>query len=121
MSDNEGMCNMVKDYFIDIFRGDHNDLDLQFDEEHRCVTEGQNRVLVAGLSFAEFTTAVKQMHPDKASGPDGLNPSFFQHFWPVLGKEVYTCCRDWLSTSSFPANLNDTNVVLIPKKETLFE
>lgn len=21
--------------------------------------------------------AVKQMHPDKASGPDGLNPAFF--------------------------------------------
>lgn len=34
-----------------------------------------------------------------------------------MGKEVYTCCRDWLNTNSFTANLNDTNVVLIPKKE----
>ena len=57
------------------------------------------------------------MHPDKAGGPDGLNPAFFQQFWPILGKEVYSCCKDWLNNNSFPTNLNDTNMVLIPKKE----
>lgn len=117
VSDNEGMCNMVKDYFVDIFKGDQSSPSLSVEEEHRCVSDAQNRMLVAELSFAEFTIAVKQMHPDKSSGPDGLNPAFFQQFWPVLGKEVYSCCRDWLKSNSFPANLNDTNVVLIPKKE----
>ncbi|XP_074346362.1 uncharacterized protein LOC141685140 [Apium graveolens] len=57
------------------------------------------------------------MYPDKASGPDGLNPAFFQNFWLVLGKEVYISYRDWLRNNSFPANVNGTNVVLIPKKE----
>lgn len=57
------------------------------------------------------------MHPDKALGPDGLNPAFFQQFWAILGKEVFHCCKDWLKLGSFPAHLNDTNVVLIPKKE----
>lgn len=57
------------------------------------------------------------MHPDKASGPDGLNPAFFQQFWLILGKKVFTCCKEWLNKGSFPASLNDTNVVLIPKKE----
>lgn len=74
-------------------------------------------MLVADLSFEEFSTAIKQMHPDKASGPDGLNPAFFQNFWSILGREVYECCKIWLNTISFPAQLNDTNVVLIPKKE----
>ncbi|XP_074352714.1 uncharacterized protein LOC141691861 [Apium graveolens] len=97
VQDGDAMCNIVKNYFLDIFRGD--------------------QLLVAGLSFAEFTIAVKEMHPGKDSGPDGLNPAFFQNLWPILGKEVFICCRDWLRDNSFSANLNDTNVVLIPKKE----
>lgn len=35
----------------------------------------------------------------------------------MIGHEVFTCCKQWLDTCSFPANLNDTNVMLIPKKE----
>lgn len=57
------------------------------------------------------------MHLDKASGPDGLNPAFFQQFWSIIGNEVFSYCVDWLNSGSFPANLNDTNVVLILKKE----
>lgn len=56
------------------------------------------------------------MHSDKASGPDGLNPAFFQDFWPVLGRDVFGCCISWLNTNSFPNDINNTNVVLIPKK-----
>lgn len=92
-------------------------MEPEFSEEDGCISDTHNQLLVAELSFQEFTKVVKQMHPDKISGPDGLNPAFFQQFWPILGNEVYTCCRDWLKLNSFPANLNDTNVVLIPKKE----
>lgn len=35
----------------------------------------------------------------------------------MLGKEVFKCCKNWLQDFSFPAELNDTNLVLIPKKE----
>ncbi|KAL8114438.1 hypothetical protein AgCh_021333 [Apium graveolens] len=34
-----------------------------------------------------------------------------------MGKEVFECYRDWLRGNSFPADLNHTNIVLIPKKE----
>lgn len=69
------------------------------------------------MSYEEFRAAVKEMHPDKASGPDGLNPAFFQHFWSCLGSEVFSCCKLWLADMAFPLGLNDTNVVLIPKKD----
>lgn len=60
------------------------------------------------------------MHPEKASRPDGLNPAFFQHFWESMGKEVFECCKGWLSTCSFPAELNNTNLVF-DTKETRYE
>lgn len=56
------------------------------------------------------------MHPDKASGPDGLNPAFYQNFWKIMGTEVFECCKKWLQGNSFPADLNHTTVVLISKK-----
>lgn len=57
------------------------------------------------------------MYPDKSSGLDGLNPAFYQSFWKVPGRKVFQCCKDWIHSYSFPADLNTTNVVLIPKKE----
>lgn len=35
-----------------------------------------------------------------------------------MGFEVFTCCRDWLDKCKIPADLNNTNIVLIPKKES---
>ncbi|KAL8110744.1 hypothetical protein AgCh_026472 [Apium graveolens] len=107
----EDMCQMVKDYFIEVFTTNRGHSDTPNLTSVRCVTTSKNEDLVAELTFDEFTAAVKQMHPDKASGPDGLNPAFFQQFWSILGYEVFLCCKEWLSNCSFPANLNDTNVV----------
>lgn len=33
-----------------------------------------------------------------------------------MGLEVFTFCKSWLDTKTFPSGLNNTNVVLIPKK-----
>ncbi|KAL8098510.1 hypothetical protein AgCh_031328 [Apium graveolens] len=117
VSNHEDMCQVVKDYYTAVFTSGHNAEILQLDESERRITEEQNHMLVAEMTFEEFSVAIKQMHPDKASGPDGLNPAFFQQFWSILGREVYESCKCWLDSVSFPANLNETNVVLIPKKE----
>lgn len=34
-----------------------------------------------------------------------------------MGNELFQCCTKWLDELSFPANLNDTTIVLILKKE----
>lgn len=56
-----------------------------------------------------------QMHPDKALGPNGLNPAFYQRFWSLCGKDIYNGACDWLIQRMLPNSLNDTNIVLIPK------
>lgn len=34
-----------------------------------------------------------------------------------MGKEIFQCCKQWLSDLAFPLSLNDTTIVLIPKKD----
>jgi hypothetical protein len=58
------------------------------------------------------------MHPDKALGPDGFNPTFYQHFWNVCGDDIYVVAKERLGRGYFPSSLNKTNICLIPKCET---
>lgn len=57
------------------------------------------------------------MHTDKSVGPNDFSAAFFQHFWDLISKEIFKCCKGCLSEGSFPVNLNDTTLVLIPKKD----
>lgn len=45
-------------------------------------------ISVAPLHFDEFESAIKQIQPDKAFGPDGLNPAFHQHFWHMMDMDI---------------------------------
>lgn len=60
---------MVKDYFVKVFVGPDSDLLADNSVSPRIISSEQNRMLT-----------VNQMHPEKASGPDGLNPAFYQIF-----------------------------------------
>lgn len=92
-------------------------VDLEQETDHRVITREQNLKLTKEFSFEEFIVAIKQMHPDKASGPDGINPVLFQNFWTIMGHEVFEYYKSWFRTRTFPGELNSTNVLLIPKKD----
>lgn len=100
-----------------MFTVEYEEGDLSHEKRVRLVSPDQNLKLIEDFSFQEFTKAVKQMHPDKSAGPDGLNPAFFQRFWVVMGREIFEYCKSWLASVEFPGELNCTNVVLIPKKK----
>ncbi|CAN1752592.1 LINE-1 retrotransposable element ORF2 protein [Linum perenne] len=57
------------------------------------------------------------MHPDKAAGPDGLNPAFYQRFWDIVGPDVIRDCRSWLVDKRIPNEAQATDIVLLPKKD----
>ncbi|CAN0876058.1 Transposon TX1 uncharacterized 149 kDa protein [Linum grandiflorum] len=59
------------------------------------------------------------MHPDKALGPDGFNPGFYQTMWPEIRGAVAAACRDWLKRGELPRELQATTIVLLPKVTTL--
>lgn len=52
------------------------------------VTAEQNLLLQQPVTREEFRDEVFSMHPDKAAGPDGLNPGFYRSFWQVVGDDV---------------------------------
>ena len=57
------------------------------------------------------------MHPEKASGPDGMTAIFFQHSWSVVKKDVIELVNNFLVTGEMDPWLNITNICMIPKIE----
>jgi hypothetical protein len=74
-----------------------------------------NEKLTAAFSDKEIETALFQMGPTKALGPDGLPALFFQRHWSLLKAHVCSAVRDFLNGGSFPPDFNATILVLIPK------
>lgn len=54
--------------------------------------------------------------PDKASGPDGFNVTFYNEHWSIVGYEISGIVLDVLNNGSSFDAINGTNIVLIPKK-----
>lgn len=88
VEDHDGMTRIVGDYFTDLFANAGPTRDIVFEGEGGIISDEQNSKLTEDFSFTEFTAAIKDMHPDKSSGPDGLNPAFF----PALLEYVRKGC-----------------------------
>ncbi|KAH9802749.1 reverse transcriptase domain-containing protein [Citrus sinensis] len=99
----EDISEIIHKYFTHIFSS----------ERGSCAA--QNHSLMEPFSPADVREAIFSMHPDKSPGPDGMNPAFYQNFWSIVGDEVSAACLSYISHCEFPANLNETTVILIPK------
>lgn len=76
-----------------------------------------NSILRAPYSADEVLVALKQMHPLKAPGPDGMCPLFFQTYWHIVGPAVTVLVLSVLRGGDIPKSINKTFIVLIPKKK----
>ncbi|XP_074301077.1 uncharacterized protein LOC141632430 [Silene latifolia] len=81
------------------------------------VTHEMNDFLRAPYKGDEIVEALNQMHPLKAPGPDGMNALFYQTYWHIVGPSVVRMTLNVLNGAPFPAGLNTTQIVLIPKKK----
>lgn len=113
-----GLAEVIGDYFEKLFKAN----DVIYDEVlvsiGSRITTDQNELLTTRFTVEEVNSAIFSMHPDKSPGPDGMNPAFYQRFWDIIGNDVSSACINILSNNSIPVGLNDTLVVLIPKKKT---
>ncbi|KAH9697393.1 reverse transcriptase domain-containing protein [Citrus sinensis] len=116
-SNSDEVDALIIDYFKNLFTsGGCNTAEVTQCVDTRITSE-HNSMLLAFFSATEVKEAVFSMHPDKSPGPDGMNPAFYQKFWHIVGEDVVMACLTVIKDCSFPKGLNDTSIVLIPKKQ----
>lgn len=114
---NEGLGNMIQNYVQHLFTAGITHTEEVLSCISKVVTEQQNAELLRPISDEEVRDAAFHMHPDKAPGPDGMTPTFFQKNWKVVGKDVVHLTRKFFLTGVIGENMNATNILLIPKKK----
>ncbi|KAL5784031.1 hypothetical protein ACOSQ2_006423 [Xanthoceras sorbifolium] len=114
----QGMSSVVLDYFSDLFRSirpSFSDLSAASSFLESKVNAQMAGRLGEAFTRAEVRSAVFEMGPNKAPGPDGFHALFFQKFWNVVGEDVSSVCLKVLNGGCSIEEFNTTNVVLIPK------
>ncbi|RVW12842.1 putative ribonuclease H protein [Vitis vinifera] len=72
--------------------------------------------LEAPFSEAEVHSALMEMNGDKAPGPDGFTVAFWQSCWGFVKEEILAMFKEFHEQNTFLKSLNNTFLVLIPKK-----
>lgn len=82
---------------------------------HPIISDEDNHHLTSIPSPAEIKEAAFSINADKAPGPDGFSAGFFQTNWEKIGPDIVREVQEFFSGEPLPANVNDTNIKLIPK------
>ncbi|XP_074342276.1 uncharacterized protein LOC141679766 [Apium graveolens] len=72
-----GLEEFMKEYYSGIFKATEANWQEVIDCVPRKITSDKNSELLAEVVDEEVKTALFQMDPDKAPGPDGMTPGFF--------------------------------------------
>jgi exonuclease III len=60
----------------------------------RLITSEQNRALIRPITQSEVDSAVKEMPPGKAPGPDGFTTDFFHYCWDMIKEDVWLAVEE---------------------------
>ena len=108
----------VTQYFQDIFTSvSSNSLQQVIQHVERVVSPEMNNILLKYFYDDKVKTALFQMHPTKALGPDNMNPLFFQHYWHIVRSDVSRAIIDCLNLGTVLSSISLSHITLIPKKK----
>ncbi|KAL9681535.1 hypothetical protein QQ045_013320 [Rhodiola kirilowii] len=120
-SDNSRITSLAADYFDDIFRPSYAGSDVDWSQQLEClqpsISEEVNQSLLADISEEEVRRAVFNMSPLKAPGMDGFPALFYQKNWRNIRGSVVGFVRDFWLNGELDERINNTLLVLIPKKK----
>ena len=112
----EDVESIILEYFKGIFKSDQpSNFKASLNAINHRVSPEMNESLTVEFKAEEVWRALKQMHPTKALGPDGMSPIFFQQYWDIVGSEVISCVLNTLNSGVMPCGINEMYICLIPK------
>ena len=115
----EDIARTFEDHFVSLFSSSHpTEFDSALSGVDRVVTDEMNAELVREFTAEEVDTALKQMAPSTAPGPDGMSPLFYQSCWDLVGSDVSQAILSCLNSGSLLKAVNHTYITLIPKTQT---
>jgi hypothetical protein len=116
-ADTGEMENMARDFFQKLYTRDDNIVpSIVTNVVQECVDERMNESLCATFTEKEISDALFQIGPLKAPGPDGFPARFLQRNWDILRHDVVFAVQRFFADGIMPDEVNDTAIVLIPKK-----
>ena len=76
-----------------------------------------NLELTRAFTKEEVVAALKQLHPTKSLGLDGMFALFFQKYWNIVGINVFNLVLNVLNSGMSIFEINRTNIALVPKNK----
>ena len=97
------MASIVEEYYRELFTSNNPmHMDGVLDSVDRVVTEGMNETLAQPYTEEEVRTSLFQMHPLKASGPDGMSPFFLSKVLAYCKAGCYLYCAIFFTFREMP-------------------
>lgn len=115
MFDPEELCKLVRAFYVALYSEEEHSVYPALRPNFPSLSAGDIQSLNSPLSNLEIETALFQMGPFKAPGPDGLPPGFYQRHWQTVGPSICQFVQNAFKDQSFPAHMNEVLISLIPK------
>lgn len=115
-SDRNEVGNLLVDHFKHLYTSSQPTLTPQLSSLFSpMVCTGNNFSLCKIPDVLEILSAVKQLGPAKAPGPDGITAAFYQRYWTTVGSLVIGMVQKFFQSGYLLKQMNHTFVALIPK------
>ncbi|KAA3472427.1 reverse transcriptase [Gossypium australe] len=108
---------MAVDYFQKLFTPEREMSSHKIRGGFSVLLEYEKGALSRDFTIEDIRSALFQMHPNKAPGPDGFHALFFQKFWKTVREAVCGYLLPILNGDASPEEVNGTLITLIPKTE----
>ncbi|RVW43589.1 LINE-1 reverse transcriptase-like [Vitis vinifera] len=90
--------------------------EMEMKKEAKESFKNEAKGLELPFTEEEIHSALLEMNGDKAPGPDGFIVAFWQFCWDFVKEEIVDLFKEFYEQRSFAKSLNNTFLILIPKK-----